>query len=190
MKRLGLTGGMGCGKTTVLKMFAEAGFATLETDRIARDLLSTDPEVIAALRGRWGGRIFDEAGKVDRHALAAIVFIDQAELAWLEGCLHPKVRERWLGTLAAAPQNHWAVEIPLLLEKNLEKYFDFVVCVSVERQAQQARLRARGLSEKDQRARLARQWPLSRKAAAADVVVDNSGSLAFTRSQVSRLLSA
>ncbi|MGB0416730.1 MAG: dephospho-CoA kinase [Coraliomargarita sp.] len=86
--RVGLTGGIGCGKSTVVKFFAEAGWRTLESDRIVAAVLANDPEVHTELRNRFGDQVFDADGGVDRKAIAARVFSDEAALKWLEALLH------------------------------------------------------------------------------------------------------
>ena len=112
---IGLTGGIGCGKSTVVRFFAESGWNTLETDRVVAALLQKDKSVREQLRGRWGGAVFKgQGGDVDRKAIARIVFSDAEELNWLEQVLHPEVRRVWTQALEADPRSDWLVEIPLL----------------------------------------------------------------------------
>ncbi len=185
--RIGLTGGMGCGKTAAVRVFSELGFSTAETDVLVRNLLDADPEVIAALRERFGPAIAPEGGPVDRKALAATVFADAAALAWLEALLHPRVRAAWTALVDAKPQRVWVVEIPLLFEKNLEKHFDFSVCVTASPAVQLARLAGRGFRADEAKARIDRQMRLSEKVDRADFVITNDGSLAFLRRQIGLL---
>lgn len=184
--KLGLTGGIGCGKSTAAKMLEANGWRRLDSDALVGELFAGDGAVRAALAGRWGEAVLTPEG-VDRARIAQTVFADEAELRWLEGLLHPRVRERWQGALAADPEALWVVEIPLLFEKNLEKHFDFTVCVSVSEAVQQERLAARGLAPEQVRARIARQLPLAEKRHRADFVLSNTGTLAYLQSQIDAL---
>jgi len=185
--RVGLTGGIGCGKSTAGRMLAARGFQRTDTDRLVRELLEGDAEVLAALQGRWGDAVIAGDGGADRAAVAGRVFTDEKELKWLEGLLHPRVSARWQGVLAEAPEAAHVVEIPLLFEKNLEHHFDFVVCVETSRTLQAERLRDNGLSEAQVEARSARQLPLTEKLERADYVLSNTADRAFLEAQVGRL---
>ncbi|MGB0184875.1 MAG: dephospho-CoA kinase, partial [Opitutales bacterium] len=94
--RIGLTGGMGCGKSSVAGFFAEAGWSVLSADALVQALLASNEVVIGAVRERWGAAVFDAEGRVDRSAVAEAVFVKPGELEWLEALLHPRVREQWL----------------------------------------------------------------------------------------------
>jgi dephospho-CoA kinase len=219
-RRLGLTGGMGCGKSAVAGIFRELGFGVVESDAVVRELWEGDAEVKKAAVERWGERIIMEDGKwkmengarklmengkwkmeerrgktpqedaawggvrIDRRVVGEIVFGDAGELAWVEGLLHPRVRARWEGALAAEPGRDWVVEIPLLFEKSLASAFDFTLCVWASPATQAQRLAARGLTPTEMAARQARQWPVKAKAERADLVVSNDGSRDFLRRQV------
>jgi dephospho-CoA kinase len=188
--RLGLTGGMGCGKSTVASFFRELGFAVLESDALVRELWEQDADVQNAAMNRWGGGIKAETKNsktglaIDRRKVAEIVFANSAELEWVEGLLHPKVGVRWQAALEAAPDQNWVVEIPLLFEKSLASRFDLTLCVWASPATQVQRLAQRGLSPTEMAARQARQWPLQDKAERADLVVSNDGSSGFLRRQV------
>jgi dephospho-CoA kinase len=183
--RLGLTGGMGCGKSTAAEIFRELGFSVIESDAIVRDLWETDASVKKAVLGRWGNRVLTSDGnQIDRRKVAEIVFSDPAELDWVEGLLHPIVRNRWRASVAAAPEKSWVVEIPLLFEKNLASEFDLILCIASSPALQAARLAARGLSPVELAARQSRQWPLPQKIEQADWVAWNDGSLDFLRREI------
>lgn len=184
---LGLTGGMGCGKTTAGRLCAELGAQVVEADALVRDLYADDEEVRQALRERFGPGVFDAAGPLDRKALAARVFGEPSELQWLEDLVHPRVRAVWLAAARAEPERWTVVEIPLLFEKGLEIHCAVTVCLSAQSDVQRRRLRERGLSEEEMAARLARQWPLSEKMKRADFVVSNSGSTALLAAQLRHL---
>ncbi len=185
--RIGLTGGIGCGKTTAVGMFRELNFGVLESDAVVRDLWETDDEVKAAAVKRWPGileKTLKSEIKISRRKVAEIVFADQKELEWLEGLLHPRVRLCWQSAMEVEPEKDWVVEIPLLFEKNLASGFDYTLCIASSPALQAARLAARGLSPAEIAARQARQWPLRDKIERADWVALNDGSVEFLRRQI------
>lgn len=184
---VGLTGGMGCGKSTVAALFAELGFRRLDADQVVRDVLLPQPEVIAAVRERFGAGVLDATGQIDRAKLGDVVFADDAALAWLEHLLHPRLQARWEEIYATARGEKFMVEVPLLFEKHLENRFDFTVCVTTSSELQLGRLEQRGVPPGIARQRLAKQLPLARKCELADFVLLNDGTLEFLREQVSEL---
>lgn len=184
---IGLTGGIGCGKSTVVQLFKEAGWRTLETDAIVRELLAGSEVVKSALRERWGDQVF-RGEEVDRKAIAGIVFKDDAELEWLEALLHPLVREAWSEVLTAQSDGDCLVEIPLLFEKRLETEFDLTVCVISPPDVVEARMVRRGYTGAEVEQRRSRQMPLHEKAKRADRVISNAGSLEFLKRQTHRLI--
>ena len=184
---VGLTGGMGCGKSTAAELFSAHGFRRLDADQVVRDELLTDPEVIAAIRAQlWAGCVAAD-GAVNRRRVAEVVFHNEARLRWLEDLLHPRLRARWRALFAASAGQKFIVEVPLLFEKRMENWFDFVVCVTADSATQIRRLELRGLPPELARQRLARQLPLARKCELADFVLLNDGSLEFLRDQVNLL---
>ncbi len=184
---IGVTGGIGCGKSTAARMFEELGWGRVETDEIVRDLLRSDAQVAEAIRREFGEGVFAPDGGVDRRLMAAVVFPDREALKRLEAILHPRVREAWKARVARPVPANWVVEIPLLFEKSLEKEFDFTVCVASDPRVQAQRLALRGLPPQEAAQRIARQLPLAQKIERADFVLTNNGSLAFLRDQVLRL---
>lgn len=184
---VGLTGGMGCGKSTAAALFAELGFRRLDADRTVHEVLLPSAEVIAAIRDRLGDRVLGPDGSVDRAKLGAVVFGDAEALTWLENLLHPRLRVHWDGIYAAAQDEKFIVEVPLLFEKQLQNRFDFTVCVTTSSDLQLRRLEQRGVSPEIARQRLAKQLPLARKCELADFVLLNDGTLSFLREQVSEL---
>ena len=186
--KIGLTGGIGCGKSTVVQLFAEAGWRTIETDEVVRECLAGDAVVHAALHERWGVAVFDADGAVDRKAVAARVFTDADELAWLEALLHPLVRRAWESAIEQAPEANWLVEVPLLFEKRLETEFDLIVCVTSPPEIVESRMVHRGYSGDEIEQRRHRQMPLEEKARRADCVISNAGSLEFLKQQTKRLI--
>jgi dephospho-CoA kinase len=178
---------MGCGKSTAAALFAEHGFRRLDADQTVRDELLTDPEVVAAIRARLGPETVLPDGKVNRRRVAELVFADDVSLRWLEDLLHPRLFARWRAVFAANEDDKFIVEVPLLFEKGMENWFDFIVCVTSDQQTQIRRLELRGLPPELARLRLTKQLPLERKCELADFVILNDGSFEFLREQVDRL---
>lgn len=183
---LGITGGMGCGKSTAARMFEDLGWKRIDADAIVKQEVLTDPAVIDAIRQRFGPEVVAE-GSIDRTRLAEKVFTDPEALRWLEGLTHPEVRRRWLAKVQAEPQAHWVVEIPLLFEKGLEKGFDFIACVACSPSTQIARLQERGINRTLAEQRISQQHPLVSKIEHSHFVLSNDGSSDFLRRQVETL---
>ncbi len=186
--KVALTGGIGCGKSTVVKEFTNFGWKTIETDSIVRNLLDSDSRVRAILREWWGEAIFKECGKVDRGAIALRVFDDAIELERLERLLHPLVINRWRKQLDSDCESDWLVEIPLLFEKRLETEFEFSVSIYSSSGIVVDRMVQRGFSELEIEKRRARQLPLSEKIRMSDFVLSNDGNLRFLNSQIAFLI--
>ena len=186
---IGLTGGMGCGKSTAARLFSDRGFRRLDSDQVVRDEVLTDPAVVAALRAQWGEAVAP-GGVVDRGVVADRAFADDAARLWLESVIHPRVYARWRQVLAESPGASWVFEVPLLFEQGLENWFDFIVCVTTSSAQQIARLEERGISQALARQRISKQLPLAQKVEQADYVLLNDGSVEFLRAQVDRLLAA
>jgi dephospho-CoA kinase len=187
---LGLTGGIGCGKTTAGQMLAEHGFAFMDSDAVVRTVLLTDRNVIDAIRGQFGAEVIAASGEVDRHRLAHRVFPDEAGLRWLEDLLHPRLFAHWRQAFAAEPGRSWVVEVPLLFEKSLQNWFDFTLCVASDPSVQLARLEQRGLPPSLARQRISKQLPLTQKIKLVDFVLLNDGSSGFLRAQVAALVNS
>ena len=181
MKVIGLTGNLGCGKSTVAGMLRDLGAAHIDADAIAREVRQNDGEARGAIQQRFG--------TLDPRALGRIVFSDPAALRELEAILHPRVRDAVrarLAELAEAGAPAAVVEVIKLLESPLHDGMDETWVVVCDEADAIARVReSRGLSEAEARARLANQSPQAVKAAAADVVIDGSAPIAETRRQVS-----
>ena len=185
---LGITGGIGCGKSTAAGMFERAGFRRLDSDELVRTRVLTSPAVVAALRERYGDDVIGTDGNVNRARLAAHVFPDESELRWLEDLTHPLVFGLWRSAFKTESAADWVVEVPLLFEKRLEIWFDFTVCVASAPAQQLARLEQRGLSRALAEQRISKQLPLAQKIESADFVLWNDGSPEFLQEQVSRLV--
>ena len=185
---VGITGGIGCGKSTAAVLFEREGFRRLDSDELVRTKVLTSPAIISALRARYGESVIDSHGHVERMELAARVFPVEAELRWLEDLIHPVVFGLWRTAFRDEPAVDWAVEVPLLFEKGLENWFDFTVCVASAPVQQLARLEQRGLSRALAEQRISKQLPLAQKIERADFVLWNDGSPEFLQEQVSRLV--
>ena len=184
---VGLTGGMGCGKSTAAGFFAERGFRRLDSDAVVHDILLTNQEVRQAIRTRFGDEMFAADGTLRRDRLGQRVFGDTGDLAWLEEQLHPRLYDYWRQAFAGSPAEAWLVEVPLLFEKGLENWFDFTVCVTTDSVLQLRRLELKGIPPELARQRLAKQLPLARKCELADFVLLNDGTPDFLREQVNAL---
>ncbi len=184
---VGLTGGMGCGKSTAAAMFAERGFRRLDADQIVRDELLPGPAVAEAIRARLGPAMLAADGSVRRDKVAEVVFQDSTALAWLEELLHPRLLARWREIFAQSQGTAFIVEVPLLFEKGLENWFDFTVCVTTDSALQLRRLEQRGIPPELARQRMVKQLPLARKCELADHVLLNDGTPDFLREQVNVL---
>ena len=184
---IGLTGGMGCGKSTAARMWAELGARWIDSDLIVRQEVLVDPAVVAEVAATWGQTVLDGAGRIDRSQLAERVFGDDAERARLEALVLPRVYAVWRRELAVPGPTLQVVEAPLLFEQQLENWFDFTVCVASSADIQLARLRKRGLSQALAEQRISKQLPLARKAESADVVLWNDGTEELLREQVVHL---
>jgi dephospho-CoA kinase len=183
---VGLTGGIGAGKSEALAAFERLGAATLSTDRVAHDLLDDD-QVRAALIEHWGDEIAPD-GSVDRERVSEIVFNDRDELAWLESVTHPRVGAHvleWRGSLDPVVKVA-VVEVPLLFEAAMEDAFDATVAVVADDDIRDARLRERGQGGLE--GREARQLDQAVKAVRADHVIRNDASLEELESEVSRVI--
>lgn len=186
----GITGGIGCGKSTVAKLLEQRGFRRLDSDAIVRERILPSMEVKAALRERYGPGVFTAEGEVDRTALAQRAFANETERQWLEALTHPRVFAVWREEFASRPAERWAVEVPLLFEKGLENWFDFTVCVACAPAQQLARLEQRGLPRGLAGQRISSQLPLERKIELSDFVVWNEGCPEFLAAEVDRLVEA
>lgn len=185
---LGVTGGIGCGKSTATSLLARHGFRKVDSDQLVREVILPSASVRERLRARFGAKVLRADGELDRPALARIVFSNDEEREWLESELHPHVFQRWREEFAAHPDTDFVVEVPLLFEKGLENWFDFTVCVSTTPSNQLGRLELRGMTRAQAEARISKQLSLARKQELADVVITNDGTLAFLERQVALLV--
>ena len=189
MRRVGLTGGLATGKSTVAGMFRRLGALHLDADAIAHELLFPGGRAEADVIARFGPSILGPDGAIDRGSLGAIVFADGRALADLNAIVHPKVREEITHRLAreaaaASPPALALVDAALLVESGMHAELDAVVVATCPPETQVARAVARGMRENEARRRIAAQAPAEEKVAVADVVIDTGGSLEETEAQV------
>lgn len=179
MVRVGLTGGIGSGKSEVSRRLAARGAVVIDSDALAREVVEPGTPGLAAVVGEFGPEVLTPDGRLDREKLAAIVFGDESARARLNAIVHPLVADATASRLEDVPPGAVVVhDVPLLVEVGMAGAFDLVVVVAASPETQFDRLvRCRGMDEADARARIAAQLPLEAKVAVADVVVPNDGDL-------------
>ncbi|MGQ4485830.1 dephospho-CoA kinase [Streptomyces sp. 372A] len=177
MLKVGLTGGIGAGKSEVSRLLVGHGAVLIDSDRIAREVVEPGTPGLAAVVEEFGPGILTPDGTLDRPALGAIVFADPDRLAALNAIVHPLVRDRSAALeKEAGPDSVVVHDVPLLTENGLAPLYDLVVVVDATPETQLDRLvRLRGMTEEDARARMAAQATREQRRAVADLVVDNDG---------------
>jgi dephospho-CoA kinase len=184
---LGLTGGIGSGKSTVLKFFQEKGAATIDADEIVHGLYADDKTLHNALLREFGDNALKEDGTVDKKLLAEIVFNSVRERKKLEELIHPRVRRKIKSELARTQRSVIVVDVPLLYESRWQDEFDAVLVVNADDQTRLARLVKRGMTRIESRKRIDAQLPMQIKLRKADFVINNNGTIAQTKKQFERL---
>ena len=193
MKLLGLTGGIGMGKSTSASLLSLAGVPVIDTDIIAREIVEPGQPALTEIAATFGRELIDDAGKLRRGAMAEIVFSSPERMKELESILHPIIRDRWIGQTEIWKREGrrvGVVVIPLLFETNAQSHFDAVICTACSPATQHERLRARGWPEKQIQQRLAAQWPAEKKIAASHFVIWTEGAMELHRQQLERILAA
>ena len=187
--RVGLTGGVAAGKSTVSAMLADLGAVIIDADLLAREVVAPGTDGLAEVVAAFGPEVLTPEGALDRPALAAIVFVDPGKRRAREAIIHPRVRARAAALEAAAPAGTVVVhDIPLLAETGQASSFDAVIVVDVPEEVQVERLTAqRGLTVDEAESRIAAQATRTARLAVATYVVDNTGSLAGLRARVSEV---
>lgn len=177
MLRVGLSGGIGSGKSAVAQRFSELGAVVIDADQLAREVVAPGSEGLAAVAARFGEGVLEEDGSLNRAALGALVFDDAAARADLENLTHPRIAERTAALVEAAPADAVVVhDVPLLVEKHLGPGYHLVVIVGSDEATRLKRLmHTRGMTEDDIRSRMAAQATDEQRRAAADVWLDNNG---------------
>ena len=187
--RVGLTGGIASGKSTVSRTLAELGAVVIDADAIVREVQAKGSPGLAAIVEAFGPEILTAGGELDRPKLGSIVFADPAKLAVLNAIVHPLVRARSQALEDGAPEGALVVhDIPLLAESGMAETFDAVIVVDAPEELQVERMiRDRGMTEADARARIAQQATREQRNAVATYLIENTGSLEDLRHQVTEV---
>jgi dephospho-CoA kinase len=187
--QIGLTGGIGSGKSSAARRFAELGALVVDADLVAREVVEPGTDGLAAVVAEFGPQLLDAGGRLDRPALARIVFADEAARGRLNAILHPRIRARVAERIAAAPPGTVVVQdVPLLAETGQAGSFDLVVVVEAPVELRVQRLaRDRGMPAEEARARIAAQATDEQRRAIADVVIVNDGTPEDLRARVDEI---
>ncbi|MFP6902778.1 MAG: dephospho-CoA kinase [Verrucomicrobiia bacterium] len=188
---IGITGGVGMGKSTAAKLLREQSVPVLDSDDIAREVVAVGEPALMEISEIFGADFLNAKGQLDRAKMAAHIFGNDAEREKLETIIHPRVRERWLAqmeTWRADDVPLGVVVIPLLFEVGAEAEFDFIICVACTGNTQRERLRARGWDDAQIAARIAAQMDVAQKIERADQVMWTEGDVGLLREQLQRIL--
>ena len=192
MRILGLTGGIACGKSTISLTLREQGAVIIDGDVLSRELTKPGGAALPAIRARFGADVFCPDGTLDRRALGSVVFADDQAREALDGIMQPLLRQMIVDGIMQARQEGAQVcvlDMPLLYEKELDTLCDRVSCAWLPHNEQLSRLMARdGFTVQEAESRIASQLPVDEKAARADIVIDTSGSIQYTKEKVLALL--
>ncbi|WP_454040016.1 dephospho-CoA kinase [Corynebacterium afermentans] len=192
MKKVGLTGGIGSGKSTVARMLGGAGFAVVDADQVARDIMEPGSPVLEEVSAAFGADLIGDDGALDRGELARRAFATTEDTQRLNAITHPAIRaesERRFAAAEEAGEQAVIYDMPLLVDLGLNQDMDLTVVVDVDKEERIRRLvDKRGLDEADARARMAQQIDDATRLAAADVVIDNNGPLDALEPQVAALI--
>ena len=188
---IGLTGGIGMGKSTAATHLERMGLAVADTDQIARDVVEPGQPALAEIQEAFGRGVIGTDGTLRREELAQLVFQDDAKRRQLEAILHPRIRQRWLARAQA-----WRVEkrsmgvvvIPLLFETNAANEFDRILCVACSAASQRQRLQARGWTPEQIEQRVAAQWPVQKKMDLANHVIWTEPGIDVQGAQLERVV--
>jgi dephospho-CoA kinase len=188
-RRIGLTGGIASGKSTVSEMLADKGALVIDADQLARDVVAPGTAGLAEVREAFGSDVTAPDGSLDRGKLGSVVFADPVKREQLEAIIHPLVRSEAARLEAAAPHDQVVIhDIPLLVETSQQDVFEIVIVVDALPEVQLDRLvRLRGMTEEQARQRIAAQSDRVRRRAAATELIENNGSIADLQAAVDRL---
>lgn len=185
---IGLTGGIGCGKTTISDEFARLGITIVDADLIARDVVAPGSAGLTAICERFGNTILTNDGVLDRAKLRQLVFADPTQTQWLNELLHPLIRTEMKQQLLISDSIYTILSVPLLLENNLDILCDRVLVVDIDEATQIERVSARDNSEiSTLKAIIAAQIDRSSRLAKSDDIIDNSGKIPESLAQVRKL---
>ena len=186
--RIGLTGGIASGKSTVADLFAEHDVPIIDTDVIARQLVQPGMPALDEIRTAFGDAVFDSQGQLDRASMRESVFSDASRREQLESILHPRIRDEAIAQSGATDGPYQIIVVPLLVESPMRDFMDRVLVVDCDEETQLNRLLARDAENEDQARRiLAAQASRAERLGIADDVISNDGDLETTRQQVDAL---
>jgi dephospho-CoA kinase len=190
MKVVGLTGGIGMGKSTAAQLLRDHGVPVVDTDDLARQVVEPGQPALEEVREVFGSEVIGPDGQLRREELGRRVFADAAARARLEKILHPRIRALWraqVETWRAEGRPLAVVVIPLLFETRAEAELDATICVACSAATQRERLRARGWSDEEIERRARAQWPVEGKVAKADYVIWTEAGLDVHAAQLERI---
>ena len=189
--KVGLTGGIGAGKSTVADMFSKLGAVVIRSDELARQVIEPNTPGFQKVLSRFGNQILQENGSIDRQKLAQIVFNDKNALKDLEDIIHPLVRGKTNELIDSQTQETIVVnEVPLLLEKNMNSLYDFLVIVVSNEKNRLNRLHKRGISEDEAKKRILLQVSDEQRKSAADFLISNDGTIDLLQADVAKVWQA
>ena len=181
---IGLTGGIGCGKSTAAGFFKSHGFAVIDSDALAHQALN-ESKTLAQLKSRWGSACIQNDGTANREWIGKKVFSDSAEKSFLESIIHPRIAALRKEAMADSSKSY-VLEIPLLFELGLTHGLKATVCVTSSDEVRLQRLESRGLSRTEAQKRINSQMPISEKVKKSNYVIWNDGSLEFLKAEVDK----
>ena len=190
---IGITGGVGMGKSTAAKLLRKQGVPVLDSDDVAREVVAVGEPALTEISEIFGADFLNAQGEMDRAKMAAHIFGNDAEREKLEAIIHPRVRERWLAQMETWRADNvplGVVVIPLLFEVGAEGEFDSVICVACTGNTQRERLLARGWDDAQIAARIAAQMDVTEKIERADQVVWTEGDVSLLREQLQSIFRA
>jgi dephospho-CoA kinase len=186
--RIGLTGGIASGKTTVAKFFADLGIPVIDTDVIAREVVAPGAPALIEIREAFGDAVFNDDGSLDRQAVRKLVFADAGKRQQLEGILHPRIRDAAVAQARAVSAPYMVIVVPLLVESPLQAFMDRILVVDCSEDVQLSRLMLRDAENEEQaRSMIAAQSSREERLAIADDVLLNDADLDETRTKVAAL---
>lgn len=184
---IGLTGGIGCGKSTVLTLLSQSGWNIIDADRICHGIYEdTESEITCLIRDRFGLSVSNTDGGINRKVLAEIVFEDKNELEWLNSIVHPEVY-RQAQVLCSKHEEPFIFDVPLLFESGKKDIFWKIITVWTDRKTQYLRLRNIGLDDSQIAARMSMQMPPDKKLELADYAIINNGGIDYLKEQCSKI---
>ncbi len=185
---VGLSGGIGSGKSTVANLFGKLGIHVVDADQLARDAVAPGSLALEKITENFGDAVINDDGSLNRAQLRTMIFNDESSKTWLEKLLHPLIHQAADSALKQATSEYAIYMAPLLLENGLQHFVDRILIVDIdeEQQLQRSTLRDNSTNEKIKKI-IASQWPRQRKLDAADDIIDNTGSLNDLEAQVKTL---